>query len=286
MLRLRHQYLIVGVAWATLLGPIACLVLFAFAAGVSWLWLFGDNPWPETTQWVLPLIGAIGGLVVAGSCIAVAYSYGRSREVSPLANSGRERQKIAVLLITPLLIATLLGIKAWKEKQAYTDTMAIATQREAAFAGLVAACHKINDISITQGTDGVFHAIVRLTGKREGTYRLSWQVTDTRYAGQLASGSQVTRLQSGSREVAIAFTLIELARRYEAKILKGHGGVLVEQHFELTTALEPVLSEAERAALPPGEWRRLDAGESPLRSHKSADFPVRFVIRPNGAIEQ
>jgi hypothetical protein len=255
-----------------LLGPITCLVLFSFAAGVSWLWLFGDNQWPETTQWVLPLIGAIGGLLVAASCIAVAYTYGKSREVLALATRGRERQKIAVLIITPLLIATLLSIKACKEKQAYTDAMAIATQREAAFAGLVAACHKVNDISITQDTDGVFHTVVRLTGKREGTYRLSWQVTDTRYSGLLASGSQVTWLQPGAREVGIAFTLIELARRYEAKVLKGHSGILVEQLFELTTALEPVLSEAERAALPPGERRRLEAGESPLRFTRALTF--------------
>ena len=30
-------------------------------------WLFGDNPWPDATEWVLPLIDGVGGVSMAAA---------------------------------------------------------------------------------------------------------------------------------------------------------------------------------------------------------------------------
>jgi hypothetical protein len=277
-MRLRHQYLIVGMAWALLLGPAACLLLFGFAAGASWLWLFGDSPWPDATQWMLPLIGVIGGALTALACVLVAYGYGRTLEKRAVTDSQTEQRKVLVLAITPLALLVFVGFYVWRESRNYTHDMEIAAQREAAFAALTDVRHRITGISLDRNERDQFGVIVRMIGERAGNYHLHWQVADTGFGTTLVSGDETIALRPGHAEAAITFTLGQLAQNYQAKVLRGAGGVLVEEPFELVASLWPVFNESERQTLPPGERRRLDT-ESPLRSQKTARFPVRFLIR-------
>lgn len=285
-MRLRRQYLIVGIAWAVLLGPLIAFALFGFAAGASWLWLFGDDPWPEATRWVLPLIGLVGGVLAALACIVVADSYGRRREVLPPASLHGERRRLVLLIATPLVLAALLGAKVWWEGREHSKAMALATQREAAFAALLGARHTIAALTVNGSAEASFRAKVQFAGKREGDYRLRWQVVDTGFGASLATGERIIALQPGARAVDIAFTLDELARGYKAKVLDGAGGVLVDEAFRLEVSLVPVLSEGERRELPPGERHRLTTGDTSLRAEKSTEFPVRLMIRGDGSIQR
>ena len=171
-----------------LLGPAACLLLVGFVGGVSWLWLFGDNAWPGETQWVLPVIGSMGGALVALACIIIAYRYGKKREALPQAGSRTAWRKVLALAVTPLALILLFGIKAWLESREYADGMRIATEREAAFAVLSGTRHRIVALELDHSADGRFRATVRMMGEREGNYLLRWQVADTGFGAALASG--------------------------------------------------------------------------------------------------
>lgn len=285
-MKLRHRYLIAGIAWALLIGPATAFLLFGFAAGASWLWLFGDDPWPEATQWALPLIGIIGGALAALTCIIVAYSYGRTQEALPQANTRTERRKVLVLAVTPLALLFLFGLNVWRESREYARDMEIAAQREAAFAALTGARHRIAAVTLDQSADDRFRATIRMRGERAGEYGLHWQVTDNGFKTALAAGNEVIRLHPDESETEVVFTLDELARSYRAKVLHGGGGVLVEEPFRLEVSLTPLFTETEREALPPGERRRLDTGESPLHSLKSMTFPVRFIVDRDGSTKK
>lgn len=285
-MRLRHQYLVVGALWALILGLCACLLLVGFSAGVSWLWIFGDDPWPEATRWVLPLIGVIGGILVALTCMVVAKSYGRKREALPRTTSRGDQRKVFALLITPLVLLLLVGLYGWTKSREYAEAVKAAAQREAVFAAIVGARHRVAGIAVDQGADHRFRAEVQLAGDREGDYRLSWRVVGTSFGAEVAAGDRQVWLQPGERRIGISFTLDELARSYRVRVLNSRGGVLVEEPFRLDVTLDPVLSETERGELPLGEQRRLDTGESPLRSQKSTRFPVRFIVRRDGSIEE
>jgi hypothetical protein len=278
-MRLRHQYLIVGIAWALLLGPAACLLLFGFAAGASWLWLFGDSPWPDATQWLLPLVGVIGGTLTALACVLVGYGYGRTVEKLRVTGSRTEQRKGLVLTVTPLALLVLVSLYSWRQSRNYTHDMEVAAQREAAFAALINARHRITGITLDRSEHDNFRAIVEMMGEREGSYHLHWQVADTGFRTTLASGDSTIELRPGRAEAEITFTLGQLAQNYQAKVLRGAGGALVEESFELVASLWPLFNESGRKTLPPGERRRLDKAESPLRSQKITHFPVRLLIR-------
>jgi hypothetical protein len=184
----------------------------------------------------------------------------------------------------PLALILMIGVQVWWEGKEYTEAMAVATQREAYFQSFVQARHTITDLTVDRRADGAFRAAVRLDGAGEGAYRLTWRVVDSGYRSSLLEGERTLRLHNGAREIEIPYRLEDLVRSYKSKHLTG-GGVLVEEPFRVYVTIEPILTPTERAALPPGELRRLKMGQSPLRSQNSKSFPVRFIIRLDGTLE-
>jgi hypothetical protein len=281
----RYRYLVAGLAWALLLGPCAAFLVFGFAAGVSWLWLFGDDAWPSYTGWALPLVGVLGGLGVAAACIAVAIAAGRQNAQYGVQSSTRERNALLLMTAMPLvLLGVITGVIA-KEAAGYRQTMNFATEREAEFAALMGARHRIVAIEVEPVAGGTFHASVRVAGTRAGPYRLTWQVEDSNFAMVLVIGTRTVELgPAAGQEVRFEFVLLELAQSYRDQITPA-GGVIVEEDFRLEVFLEPILSEIERAMLPPGERRNFEVGLSPLRVEGRAMFPIRFVLQTDGSIE-
>ena len=91
------------------------------------------------------------------------------------------------------------------------------------------------------------------------------------------TGDRMLKLRQGDDEVAIAFSTDELQRQYQSVVLGGRGGVLIDEDFHFDVVLYPL---HENLALPPGEQRRLETGDSPLRSRETASFHSRFTIAP------
>ncbi len=50
---------------------ILSFVIFGAAAGLLWIFVFGDEPWPASTGIILPIIFALVFLTVWTACIAV-----------------------------------------------------------------------------------------------------------------------------------------------------------------------------------------------------------------------
>jgi hypothetical protein len=170
----------------------------------------------------------------------------------------------------------------WHREREYSRSMTLATQREARFAELTSAAHRVTGLQVTRGVAGTFRANALLVGSRKGAYRLQWRVTGTSFGADLAARAQTVHLEPGERQVSIVFTLDELARSYASKVLSGSGSVLVDEKFKLEASLLPLLTEAELQALPPGKRHRLDRGDTPLRAARIAAFSVRFVAHSDG----
>jgi hypothetical protein len=277
-MNLRHWYATAGLSWSLLLGPMVALGIFAACAGFAWIFLFGDDPWPPASEWMLPLPGLLGGLVTAIVLVRKGLGYGKARESVPGVALAAERRRAIILASVPLLLLLAIGSGAWIQARSYAEAMSAATAREAAYIDWAAKVHRISDVAVQPRADEIFRAMIKFSGERDGAYHLSWRVVAASSPAVLLTGDSELQLHRGSDDLVVRFPLYALQQRYQAAVLDGRGGVLVDQAFRLEVLLDPVLTERENADLPPGERRRLELDESPVRSSKTALFPVRFTI--------
>ena len=272
---LRRLYLLAGILWALVLAPMVLLAIVGVGAGVAWLYLFGDDPWPEAAEHALVALGLAGALATAVAAIWLGYQRGREHRAAP---STDEWRRAVALSAAPVALALLAGSALWLRARDYEQAMTAAVTREAAFADFVGANKKLAALMLGPDTRDTVRASARVSGPRPGAYRLMWQVIPSSSRTAILEGSRSLRLGGADEEVSLDFTVDELRIRYQAVVLGGRGGALIEEPFVLEVVLDPVLTEDEIVALPPGERSRLETPESPLQSRRSAEFPVRFLI--------
>jgi hypothetical protein len=184
------------------------------------------------------------------------------------------------VLIAPIALMQLAAAVLWINTRNYEQAMNTVAKREALFADVEGSNQKIVAVAITSNADGVIQMVVRISGKREGNYRLNWRVIPASTSHTIIAGDRHLNLRYGDEDITLSFPMVELQRQYQAVVLGGRGGVLVDERFQLKVFLDPVLTQPEITALPPGEKRRIDADDSPLRSRGTSSFPVRFTIAP------
>jgi hypothetical protein len=277
---IRHAYLLAGILWALVLAPLAAVAAIGVAAGFTWLFLFGDNPWPAAANGVLLALGAAAGLAVAAACVGIAYALGRRKAQAPDGGTASAPRRALALSVVPvvlgLILVALLSLRARDYESATTE----ATVKAAAFADFLGGSKKIVDLAITPDAQDGVRALVRFAGTRTGDYRLRWRVIPSSSNKVILTAERTLRLADSDQELPIAFAMEELRDQYRAIVLSGRGGALIDERFVLEVSLAPIVTSEERQKLPPGEARRLDTPDSPLESRKSTDFPVRFTI-PN-----
>jgi hypothetical protein len=65
---------------------IVSFVIFGVAVGILWIYVFGDNPWPSSTEKILPILFALIFLTVWIASIAAGYVTGKKLESDPALN--------------------------------------------------------------------------------------------------------------------------------------------------------------------------------------------------------
>jgi len=274
-LKLRQWYSIAGLSWALVAFPTAGSIAFAFLEGIAWIFIFGDDRWPPGAQWVVAGLSIAVALVASFFAFRALRAYGRKREgIEP---QEPEKVKAALYAAFPLFLFALAGAEMWFKVEQQKIEFANATRKEAIFAALAGAKHQIAGVDVS--ADGpAIHASVRLSGMREGNYRLRWRLVPSSVRLPILDESRSLKLAAGERQETLDFTTNDLAKRYQETVLNGGHGVLVDENFELDVSLDPVLTTQERADLPPGEPNRLGTTDSALHSEKTVPVPVRFTI--------
>ncbi len=269
-------YAFVGAAWGLVLGVLAALAVMLVGAGVAWLWLFGDDPWPEAVSWVVPMIGAGAGLVVFVTCVVIGVRHGRSLERAAAPGAGR--RTATLLLALALASAVAVVGAAWLRGEWQAGERAALSEKDAWFARLRADRHAHTAAGVV--FEAAFEATIRVHGNRDGPYRLVWAVRETLYDKTLLEGSAQQQLDAGDEVVTVRFAAAELARAYHAAVVGDAGAsYLVGQRLRFEFWLEPILTEAEHARLPPHEAQNLRLGFSELRDAGAVAFRFRLEIR-------
>ncbi len=279
-MRLAALYGLVGLVWGVLLGGLAAWAVMATAAGVSWLYLFGDDPWPEAAGWLIPLIGLLAFLGVLAVGVVFGLRAGRRAERGEPAEARRRRVQGIRLLALGLLLAVALAGAVGARIAGQEAERALLDRQAAAFEALRAERQVLSAVTVARAArDMSYDMTVETKGVRGGPYRLAWSVRSTGYRATLAEGAADLALAPGDNRTRLALDAWEIVERYH-KIALDYRDVDVEvaESFRLEIALIPVLGADDLARLPPHEAHNLSLGQSALIDAKSVDVPAHFRI--------
>lgn len=276
-LRTRTIWTLAGGAWGLLVGLVTALQTAGFLAGVGWLFIFGDDRWPEAANWVLLGLTSIAGLVPVvllawlGRRLGIAFeSESRQR-----LRTRRRGWFVFALAVGGLALGVgMAGAGALSERARRADREAADRQ----YARLVETTHRITDIALADGTPPAVDLVVTVEGMRAGEYLVDWRLRDAVYDSTLATGSRTLALEEGRAEFVVALDTAGVRTAYQRSVLDGAGGVVVHEDFELRVTLRPLLTAVEASRLPDERVRNLELGESGLISARTAPFPVRFEL--------
>jgi hypothetical protein len=107
----RFVYVLLFAVPSLLVALVAGALAAGLAAGVFWLFVFGDSSWPAWTGGAIAATGVLVALVLWLAQLTVAFSVGRREEARPEFN--RRHAAIAIgstVALTALIVARLLNI--------------------------------------------------------------------------------------------------------------------------------------------------------------------------------
>ena len=76
----RYAYPLLFLVPSAVAGVIVTVLTAAAGAGILWLFVYGDDPWPARTDGLLMSLAALIGLLVLVACLLTAYRVGKSQE--------------------------------------------------------------------------------------------------------------------------------------------------------------------------------------------------------------
>jgi hypothetical protein len=83
----RYVYILLfGIPGLFVAGIISIFVFAAFT-GILWLYVFGDNPWPDSGETLISVLFVVVFGVLWVGLIALGYLVGKNLETEPLVNS-------------------------------------------------------------------------------------------------------------------------------------------------------------------------------------------------------
>lgn len=101
-MKTRHLYVLLFGIPALLASIIVSLVLFAAAAGILWLFVFGDTPWPSSAHTLLVAMFIFACATSWVAFLSIAYIAGKKQEAYAVLNT---KHVIASAGATALLVA-------------------------------------------------------------------------------------------------------------------------------------------------------------------------------------
>lgn len=100
----RYIYSILFGVPGFIVSLITSYVVFGFAFGVLWLFVFGDDPWPSLSENILILLFALVFLTVWFASLAIGFIIGKKLEQKPALNKIHVLASIGVTIIFILFI--------------------------------------------------------------------------------------------------------------------------------------------------------------------------------------
>ncbi len=277
---LTRLYALTGAVWGLLLGTVAGYGAMAVAAGASWLYLFGDSPWPDMAEWVILAPGGLACAVIFAGFLWTGLRLGRAAERAGAKQAQSIRRQGIRLLGLGLGLILVLGAAIGAQIYMQDRARQIAAEQTAWFRLEVEGRQRLVSVRVKPADSGAsFDVAVVTRGLHAGAHRASWRVRSTAYSAVLAEGKAELELKRGENRAALAVDTFDLIGKYhEVALDNADVDVEVAESFRLEISLTPVLGDEDLARMPPHEAHNLSLGQSDLIETGSFAFPAHFRI--------
>jgi hypothetical protein len=278
-MNVKRLFVAAGVAWGIVLGIAGGTYAGGVAAGLAWLFLFGDDRWPDWGETAILGVALAAGLSILAGCTALGWAVGRGYETA-----GSSRRARGGWMAAGLILLAVAAGAGWMWSVARQQEGIDRQRQEQAdeagnLAELQAATHRFTGVDIDwQGGGAEGSAVLHIDGGRKGAYRLEWHIRGQSFRKPLMTGEERLELAPGRTGTNIRIPAAALVDGYRGILNHRNANIMVDEPFTLEARLTPVLNAAEEAALPRGERRNLEQGWSKLIDEASAEFPVRFFL--------
>jgi hypothetical protein len=106
----RYLYaLLFGIPGLLVAGLIA-IVVFAGVMGILWLYVFGDDPWPASTEQIVSVLFGFMVIAVWLTSIVAGYAIGKRLENNP----ARNRSHILISMALTIALLLLMLFQQWR----------------------------------------------------------------------------------------------------------------------------------------------------------------------------
>jgi hypothetical protein len=112
-MNLRGLYTLAGLLWGVAIGAMAGIQAAGVAAGALWLFVYGDETWPESAGWIMLAAGGTAAAVGFAAILVAARRHAAqlARQTPQQQRAGRRRGWI-LLALAPVVLAALTVVGA------------------------------------------------------------------------------------------------------------------------------------------------------------------------------
>ena len=103
-MKARFSYPLVFLLPSAILAAVAGVVFIGVGAGVLWLFIYGDNSWPDSAEKVLTAISVLVAVASLAALVSASYFYGKRQELSGGLSTWHIVLALAITILLPALI--------------------------------------------------------------------------------------------------------------------------------------------------------------------------------------
>jgi len=109
-MKARFSYPLLFLVPSVMVSALVAILAVGAGAGILWIFVFGDDPWPEVAEtWLLGLLISVFTLVLT-ALVWASYEFGKRQE--PL--DGLAGKHIVIAIAVTILLPALVLLRQWR----------------------------------------------------------------------------------------------------------------------------------------------------------------------------
>jgi len=100
---IRRLYIVIAIIWGSILGALSFVIIGGGLTGIFWIFVFGDNAWPNWAWVIVYTMAGLAGLVTFSACVFIGCSYSR-KVLEKNSNTRDDYRRVTFLFLLSLFV--------------------------------------------------------------------------------------------------------------------------------------------------------------------------------------